>query len=284
MTLFKVQQALSISEYQETVRPFLQQRESANNLMLGLLSKLEVKATPYLLVIRNPHHQIQCAAFQTSPQHNLLLSWCDDEAAVDALADEAFMKSPRIPGILGPKHLARRFVDRWARHAGKSARLEVQERIYALSTVRPGEDRTGTFRWANPPDALWMIPWLLDFVREATPEAPDMTAEQSFSSRVAACRHEAGFMIMEVQGQPRSIAGYSGSTGKGIRVAPVYTPQAERRQGYASTVVRHLSKTLLDLGYQQVFLFTDLDNPTTHHIYQHIGYEPIIDVDQYRLR
>ena len=29
-----------------------------------------------------------------------------------------------------------------------------------------------------------------------------------------------------------------------------------------------------------VFLFTDLSNPTSNKIYQAIGYEPVIDVDQ----
>jgi predicted GNAT family acetyltransferase len=30
-----------------------------------------------------------------------------------------------------------------------------------------------------------------------------------------------------------------------------------------------------------VFLFTDLDNPTSNKIYQAIGYEPVIDIDQW---
>jgi len=29
------------------------------------------------------------------------------------------------------------------------------------------------------------------------------------------------------------------------------------------------------------FLFTDLANPTSNHIYQTIGYVPVVDVDQY---
>jgi len=30
-----------------------------------------------------------------------------------------------------------------------------------------------------------------------------------------------------------------------------------------------------------VFLFTDLANPTANRIYQDIGYEPVIDIDEY---
>ena len=29
------------------------------------------------------------------------------------------------------------------------------------------------------------------------------------------------------------------------------------------------------------FLFTDLANPTSNHIYQAIGYEPVTDIDVY---
>ncbi len=30
------------------------------------------------------------------------------------------------------------------------------------------------------------------------------------------------------------------------------------------------------------FLFTDLGNPTSNHIYQDIGYRPVCDVDEYK--
>ena len=37
----------------------------------------------------------------------------------------------------------------------------------------------------------------------------------------------------------------------------------------------------LDAGRRFVFLFTDLDNSTSNKIYQAIGYEPVIDIDQW---
>ena len=42
------------------------------------------------------------------------------------------------------------------------------------------------------------------------------------------------------------------------------------------------SQAQLDAGRTFVFLFTDLANPTSNRIYQAIGYEPVIDVDQLR--
>jgi uncharacterized protein len=42
-----------------------------------------------------------------------------------------------------------------------------------------------------------------------------------------------------------------------------------------------VSQVQLDAGRQFVFLFTDLANPTSNKIYQDIGYEAVIDVDEY---
>ncbi|MGH2521912.1 MAG: GNAT family N-acetyltransferase [Anaerolineales bacterium] len=81
---------------------------------------------------------------------------------------------------------------------------------------------------------------------------------------------------------PVSMAGYGGPTPNGIRVGPVYTPPEQRRKGYASACVAALSQLMLDRGRKYCFLFTDLANPTSNHIYQQIGYEPVCDVDEYK--
>jgi hypothetical protein len=68
-----------------------------------------------------------------------------------------------------------------------------------------------------------------------------------------------------------------------MRVGPVYTPPAERRRGYAGALVAALSQRLLDEGREFCFLFTDLANPTSNHVYQEIGYEPVCEVTQWRV-
>jgi predicted GNAT family acetyltransferase len=78
------------------------------------------------------------------------------------------------------------------------------------------------------------------------------------------------------------MAGHTGPTPNGIRVISVYTPPHLRGRGYASACVAALSQRLLDQGRKFCFLFTDLANPTSNHIYQEIGYEPVRDIDQWR--
>ena len=62
----------------------------------------------------------------------------------------------------------------------------------------------------------------------------------------------------------------------------MYTPPPARGRGYASALVAEASQLQLDAGRRFCFLFTDLANPTSNHIYQAIGYEPVRDVDEYR--
>ncbi|MGB1286752.1 MAG: GNAT family N-acetyltransferase, partial [Aggregatilineales bacterium] len=55
----------------------------------------------------------------------------------------------------------------------------------------------------------------------------------------------------------------------------VYTPPEYRKNGYASAVTAAISQEILNSGRQFCFLFTDMNNPTSNHIYQMIGYEQI---------
>jgi uncharacterized protein len=54
------------------------------------------------------------------------------------------------------------------------------------------------------------------------------------------------------------------------------------RRRYASALVAALSQHHLDAGKRFCFLFTDLANPTANHIYQAIGYEPVVDLAELR--
>jgi predicted GNAT family acetyltransferase len=82
-------------------------------------------------------------------------------------------------------------------------------------------------------------------------------------------------------GVPVSMTGVGARTPNGVRIGPVYTPPARRGRGYASNLVAAASQAELDAGTRAIFLFTDLANPTSNHIYQAIGFEPVTDIDRY---
>jgi predicted GNAT family acetyltransferase len=64
----------------------------------------------------------------------------------------------------------------------------------------------------------------------------------------------------------------------------VYTPIEDRNHGYASNLVAEAAQSELDAGRKFVFLFTDVANSTSNHIYQAIGFEPVSDVDRHVFR
>jgi len=83
--------------------------------------------------------------------------------------------------------------------------------------------------------------------------------------------------VWETQGRLTSMAAGARPTGKGITLNLVYTPKDLRRKGFATALVADLSRIFLEEGYRFCTLFTDLDFPTSNHIYQRIGYRPVSD-------
>ena len=90
---------------------------------------------------------------------------------------------------------------------------------------------------------------------------------------------EAGFWIWE-DGEPVSLAGFSGPTPNGIRIGPVYTPEDRRRRGYATRLVAEMSAHQLAAGRRFCFLYTDLANPTSNAVYERIGYRRVCESDE----
>ena len=85
------------------------------------------------------------------------------------------------------------------------------------------------------------------------------------------------FYILEVDGKPVSMAGYTRELQTSIGVAFVYTPPYYRGKGYATSCVSQISQMALDKGFKRCILYTDLLNPTSNSIYQKIGYRTVCD-------
>src|SRR4029079_12798065 len=137
----------------------------------------------------------------------------------------------------------------------------------------------GTLRIADAADRDLLIAWMHAFLTDAHGDPKDMEAEILVDGALRT--NSRTFSLWEVDGRPVSMAGVTGPTPHGIRVGPVYTPPADRGHGFASAVTAAASQAQLDQGRRFVFLFTDLANPTSNKIYQAIGYEPVIDIDQW---
>jgi len=176
----------------------------------------------------------------------------------------------------------RAYADAWQHATGKQGVRKAALRIYKLTQVKPVTGVPGTMRRITEADRDLVVEWILGFDRDALNEGLERDEARTVVDRYLQADHaHRGLMLWEVEGTPVSMAGYSGPTPHGIRVSAVYTPPALRRRGYASACVGALSRHLLDRGLEFCFLFTDLSNPTSNHIYQEIGYRAVSDVDSY---
>jgi hypothetical protein len=157
----------------------------------------------------------------------------------------------------------------------------MSERIFRIDRVIAPRPVPGAMRLASESDRALLADWLGAFNLEALAQRPDPAAMDQFAARWIARQGRAMYLWVD-GGQPVAMVGVSGETPNGIRVAPVYTPPALRGRGYASALTATVTQAHLDAGKRYCFLFTDLANPTSNHIYQAIGYRPVADVADYR--
>jgi uncharacterized protein len=274
--------------FQEQVQPYLVRQEAENNLLLGILANIiggeYSDVRPYLALVKEGD-EIQAAALCTPP-FPVLISYQDpapERAVLLALLDDLQDSlGEKFCGISGNKAFISPLINLWQGISGIEASLAMAMRIYKLEAVQPVSGVPGKARAANQIDRDLLLDWYAGFQRDASNAEPNPShVRNQVGTYLEADPALRGLMIWEAGGRPVSMAGYSGPTPHGIRIGAVYTPPDQRRKGYASACTAQLSQHLLDEGHEFCFLFTDLLNPTSNHIYQQIGYRPVCDVDRY---
>ncbi len=263
---------------------WLEAREAEHNLIFGIVSSLaedpSISDGAPLLSAVERGGAIVAVAIQTPPW-NLVLSEIDDPKALDRLVDDlaADHRPADIPGVLGPVVQAGTFAGLWARRVGVRSRHDMGERIFRLTAVRSPRPVDGSRRVATEADRQLLIDWFIAFHdeafgRQAPNDAPTLVERWLRPGTRT-------MWLWEVDGHVVSMCGWGGRTPNGTRIGPVYTPPDIRGRGYASNLVADASQAALDAGRRFCFLFTDLDNPTSNHIYQEIGYQAVADVAAY---
>ena len=271
------------NDFYKRAERFLTGHEAEHNLLLGICAGLiahpeRQERPPYLATVE-AEGEIVAATVMTPPR-GPVLARVDAPEALPLLVDDLRRDYPALPSVLGPADVSGAFADLWRRATGRPYRKGLAQRIYQLDAVTPAVGVPGALRRATEADRALVVAWAVAFAKEALGDDDPRTAERMVDLRLRGGA-DSGLYVWD-DGQPVSLAGYSGPTPHGIRVGPVYTPPAQRGKGYASACVAALSRLLLDGGRAYCFLFTDMGNPTSNPIYQAIGYRPVCDVDEYR--
>lgn len=253
-----VHRSPSAEGFLSEVGEFLSLREAEHNLLFGICSSLAGdglelgNGAPYMVYVEDEGRIV--AAGVRTPPHSLVLSLVDEPTALELIAADARNIYGRLPGVLGPKEAVARFRIAWEKLTGHKGRLLRHERIFQCDWVVSPPQVRGCMREVRESERNLLVKWTMAFQAEALPEEPEhaLRAESAVARRM---RDPSGGFCVWDDGGVASMAGYGGSTPRGIRIAPVYTPPHRRRRGYASALVAELTQRLLDGGRSYCFLF-----------------------------
>lgn len=262
--------------YAERVGPFLLADELVHNLALGIIAHARPDG---LLALVEGDGGVQCAAVMVPPR-NLVISRCPRVGALGVLARGLHGAGIALPGVVGPAAEALAFAGAWRMAALQPAHRTTAMQLYQAHDARdPAHPAPGAIRPAREADTDLVARWIAAFNLEALPDAAH---DPAAAHRMAEDHIARGYLWLWEHGEPVAMAAVGGSTPHGARVYAVYTPPGHRRRGYASMLVAEVTRQLLASGKEWACLFTDLLNPTTNHIYQEIGYRPVVAFDDYR--
>ncbi|MDZ4718099.1 MAG: GNAT family N-acetyltransferase [Roseiflexaceae bacterium] len=270
----------------ERAGSFLEQREAAHNILLGLSAELVVN--PQLFGREPPYFATAeidgtvVLAMLRTPPHPLSISYAApnvDDSVFDALVDDLATDAINLNGVSGPSEATGRFAARWCSRTNQTSRVKVALRIYQLTRVDAPSGIPGALRQANEGDRALLATWFGGFQEDAFGEPFDDERANASVQRWLTTPGRSLY-LWEIDQQPVSMAGTGGPTPHGIRVSAVFTPRELRGRGYASACVAAASQAQLDQGRSFCSLFTDLANPTSNKIYQQIGYRPVCDAEE----
>ncbi|MFC4589480.1 GNAT family N-acetyltransferase [Sphaerisporangium corydalis] len=178
------------------------------------------------------------------------------------------LRGREITGVSGPVAQAGAYVAT----SGRRELSRISQRLYRLGELRP-PSLSGTVRVAGDDDIEPAAEWIRAFMAEAEPGHAEDDPLPQVKHRVG----QGEFVLLEDEGRPVALAGFSLPIIGMSRIGPVYTPPESRGRGYGSSVTYGATRAAQDAGADLVLLFTDLANPTSNSIYQTLGYRPVAD-------
>jgi predicted GNAT family acetyltransferase len=269
----------SAQSFLNAATPLLMLAEAENNLMIGVAQGIarnpERAKNPYLATVAYEGRVLACAVYLAPSK--LVVTRANREPIV-ALAQDAFETVPTIEGVTGPDRSATDFAFAWSELSGIEPRAGMRLRIHETRGVNKALRRapSGRFRAAEIGDLERLTSWTDVFTQEARiPEPVDSAAVIGDAIR------RQRLYVWENEGEPVSMAAWSGKTPNGVRIIFVYTPRDLRGNGYATACVAELTRQQLTHGSAFCWLYTDRSSTTTPNIFKRIGYWPVSDVLEY---
>ncbi len=195
--------------------------------------------------------------------------------AISCVIDFARSLPCKIPGIFAPAGLVKDFISEFEKQNKIQIKEEKNQRTFKLEKVIPPTGVHGKAKLATESDKELLYDWGQRFYQDCG--FHQISFEQVKVATDFSIKMRNRWFWLDLQNNIVSMAGLTGETPTGCRIAWVYTPPEYRGQGYASALVAFVSQVQLDAGKKFCFLDTDLANPTSNSIYQKIGYKAVSD-------
>ena len=265
----------------EVAQPLLMMAEAENNLLLGVAQGIarnpSAAKDPYLATVASDTGVLACGVY-IAP-FKLVITRANREPIV-TLARDVFDKVPQLEGVSGPSRSVEDFALAWSKLSRVEPTLGMRMRIHETRKVVESDQPSprGTFRPAAEADVTLLATWTDAFVSEARiPEPAD-------SKRIVQDAISRGRLHVWEDGEPVSMAAWTGKTPNGVRINFVYTPRERRGKGYGTACVKALTRQQLEQGNAFCWLYTDVSSAASPNIFKRIGYWPVSDVSEYYLK
>ena len=262
----------------ELIRPHLVAAGAEGELIYGMLNELssapEVWGKRVTMLIGVEEDAPIAFVIRTGNYPAVIVGFVDEqEIDFQALVRE-MQRIDHVPtSVNGAVRCSVPFAEAWAAETGYSLETMRELRAFELHHLRPPSNVGGSARVARVEDADLLEPWCEGFGRDIGEPLEPGHAEPTVTRFVT----NEDMMLWITEDGPVSMAAISRRTPSSSCISWVYTPVEHRRRGYAGAVVAALSQRELDAEASWCSLFTDLENPTSNHIYAELGYEPRCD-------
>lgn len=260
-----------VAKFLSVAGDFVHSRTDLHTMLLSSLASMRNAPRPQGELFGWWEDGAVTAAFVWTPPFLLALSSLPD-GAEEELAELVAADPRTAANLMTDERSARAFAAAWSQHTGLGTHTRLASRLFRLDALTPpGPKPRGRSRLATQADRPLLTDWYTAF----TKEAGDMPADPTtfVDERLA----YSGWTLWEVDGRPVSMAGITRSVSGMARITPVYTPPAERGQGYGAAVTAAVSAAAQSSGTPDVLLFTDVTNPVSNRLYTRIGFRPVDD-------
>jgi uncharacterized protein len=237
-------------QFAEMAFPFLKQDECGNNLLLGLLTKLNQKTNSLdsatLAAFENEQQHISGVVWHTPPFPFGITNLTTQQ--IQMAASYASTISPRPTAVIGPYQSASEFKDEWMRLTGDRTATSTGMRLFEATKVIDPISTPGEMRLATKEDLTLLYEWSYGYAIDiGEPISREMTERKSLQSI-----HDRERYVWANNGLPVAMADQVAVTKTCSRIAWVYTPPNGRAKGYASNLVAALTKLLIKNGRRPI--------------------------------